>query len=248
MTQLAPLPSRPAPPLASSDADAAAAAVAVAIDRYLAGACAGLDRVLAGVTLLEPPRRDPVVAARMVARLVETLAGLALGGLVGPVLAAIRRGFGAAIVAEVEAALRDRLGAIVPPAPAMFGLDDGPVRSVAVEARQTLRRRMAHARAGARALLGEVAGTIAPHGAGELRVAARTIALVADEPLVAERYAVQVAEGWACALAAIRGEPAKPSDEPLWRHWQRRVRGLAEAAAPLTRADLAAQGYVMQIG
>ncbi len=190
------------------------------IDLYVSCTTSRLDRAVADLTLSEPAVHDPVSAARVLECLLETLAGLAIGSTVGAVIAGVRRTFG------VESATRTD---IRPPARDVRYLDDpGPFRSITGALKQRLRQRIALGERDVRALTAAIEGQIA---AGDRRAFARMLSLLAEDELVAERYAHQVRAGWRCAHAAIDGRTV-PAVTAMWQHWARRFAGERHVVVP----------------
>lgn len=226
------------------------APLATAIDDYLATSCGGLDRAVVVAELPAVKVRDPERAARTIDQLCETLAGLAIGTVIGAVAAGVRRGFGPELGARVTSAIGRAAEGLTRQAPArVFALDDAPVRSFADEVKRRVRRRIALAPGHARPMLDAAAQEITTREASELRAFVRMLALTAEDPVLAERYAAQLAAGWRCARAVIEGSPPAMDLDGAWPQWLRRARGLrAEAPAPLTSAQLAEHGFVMRIG
>src|SRR5688500_11472940 len=87
-----------------------------AIDVYLSAISERFDRAVADLDLAEPTARNLDLAGRTIDRLIETLAGLAIGSVVGAVIAGVRRSFGAEVRARVEGAAARAIGSpAIPP-------------------------------------------------------------------------------------------------------------------------------------
>jgi hypothetical protein len=219
--------------------------VAATLARYASASCAQLDRLIARAALAEPIARDVDGAARALAPLIETLTGLAIGRAIGAVMQGVRRSFDGATAARAEAAMHSAASTLEPArAPALFALDDAPCRTFAGELRLRLRRRLALA---PRDVLAGITAMADALTADELAPFARLIGLLADDPLLGDRFAPQLARAWRCFAAVAEGTAHAPTDA-LWARWLRDVRGeVAPAPAP-TPAQLAAAGVVVQIG
>ena len=212
------------------------------IDHYLSTTATRIDRAVGDLILAEPTARDLDLAGRTLDRLIETLAGLAIGSVVGAVLAGVRRSFGAEVRGRVERAAARAIGTIGSPAIApLHGIDAAPVRSLAIEVQQRLRRRNSIAVRDARVLVDAVAGAV-----DERRAFDRMLGLIADDATIAERYAAQVAAGWECATGVIEGRVVEAS-AAVWGQWAARLAGRRAAHEP-THVQLAAEGFVMRIG
>jgi len=212
-----------------------------AIDRYLISTTGRFDRVVAELVLVEPTTCDIDLAGRTLDRMIETVAGLAIGSLVGAVIAGVRRGFDAEVRARVELAVARTIGKIAPPALQLHGLDVAPVRSLALEVQQRVRRRISVAARDARVLLTAIAAAV-----DEPRVFVRLVGLLADDVVISERYGELVAAGWQCAVAVIERRAAEAT-ATVWRQWAQRINGVRELVPP-TRRELAAAGFILQIG
>ena len=213
-----------------------------AIDHYLSATSARIDRAVAELVLAEPTARDLDLAARTIDRLIETLAGLAIGSVVGAVLAGVRRSFGAEVRAKVERAAARAINTIgSPEISPLHGIDAAPVRSLAIEVQQRLRRRNALTVHDTRVLLLAIGAAI-----DERHVFDRVLGVIADDPTIAEGYAAQVAAGWVAAGAVIESRVVEAS-AAVWAQWAERLVGRRAAAEP-TQNELAAAGFVMRIG
>ncbi len=216
----------------------------IPIEQYLMATSSHLDRAVADLVLTEPLTYDVDLAARTIDRLIETLAGLAIGSVVGAVLAGVRRSFGAAVIARVERAAARWIGAIgSPEVSPLHGLDAAPVRSLALETQQRLRRRNAFSARDVRVMIEAIASVFAP---SELRVFHHMLGVIADDPTLGERYTELVASGWVAATAVIEDRTVEAS-ATVWSQWAARIAGRRAAPVP-TPQQLAAAGFVMQIG
>lgn len=213
-----------------------------AIDHYLSATSARIDRAVADLVLAEPTAPDLDLAARTIDRLIETLAGLAIGSVVGAVLAGVRRSFGPDVRKQVERVAARAINSIgSPEISPLHGLDAAPVRSLAIEVQQRLRRRNALTVRDTRVLL--VAISAAIH---EGHVFDRILGVIAEDATIAERYAALVAAGWECATAVIEARVVEAS-AAVWGLWAARIGGRPPTQEP-TQEQLAAAGFVMRIG
>jgi hypothetical protein len=122
-------------------------------------------------------------------------------------------------------------------------MDEDPVTSNVAGLKHALRRRIGLGHAAAIELLLPIDGQIA---AADRAAFARMMGGLAQDELVAERFAPQVQAGWRCAVAAIEGRTI-PAIDPLWQRWAQRFRGERPVVTP-TSSELAAAGVIMQIG
>jgi hypothetical protein len=220
-----------------------------AIHAYVAAACGHLDRVIAGTPLTEPVVRDYDPVAHTLDRLIETLAGLALGSVVGEVVSGLRRGIDVATFSRVERTMLRVLADVRPRAAApVYGLDHTPVRTLVFELQHRLRRRLALASGDARALVALIASAVIDAAPEQASAVVQVLARASADSIIAERYRARLEAGWRCATAIIEGKPDAIGDDRMWRLWMARVGGVHELAAPLSPVDLAAEGYVMRIG
>lgn len=214
------------------------------IDHYLAATSSRLDGAVSSLVLIEPVTFDVDLAARTIDRLIETLAGLAIGSVVGAVLAGVRRSFGAEIIARVERAAARAIGAIrSPDVSPLHGIDAAPVRALAIETQQRLRRRNALSAHDARVMISAIADAL---DASERRVFDHMLGVIADDPVLDDRYSELVASGWVAATAVIEGRVVEAS-ATVWSQWAARISGRRAAPVP-TQQQLAAAGFVMRIG
>ncbi len=214
------------------------------IDDYLTATSSHLDRAVTSLVLIEPVTYNVDLAARTIDRLIETLAGLAIGNVVGAVVGGVRRSFGADVIARVERAASNSIGAIgSPEISPPHGLDAAAVRSLALETQQRLRRRNAFSARDVRVMIDAIASAF---DASERRVFEHMLGVIADDPTLAERYTGLVASGWVAATAVIEGRVVEASAK-VWSEWASRIGGRRAASVP-TQQQLAAAGFVMQIG
>lgn len=215
-----------------------------ACDLYLSAISTRLDRAVADLVLAEPTARDLHLACRTIDRLIETLAGLAIGSVVGAVLFGVRRSFGAEVSGRAERAAAHAIGAIGSPAVSpLHGLDAAPVRSLAIETLQRLRRRNALAVRDARVLLIAITDAVDVTERGAFD---RMLAVIADDATIPDRYTIQVTAGWQAATAIIESRVVEAS-AAVWGQWAARLSGRKAAPVP-TPDELAAAGFVMRIG
>jgi hypothetical protein len=204
-------------------ADAHANAVAARLAEALLAAIAPLP---------EPPR--PYSRERALSlswRLVDALAGFALGAALAPVIGCVRRAAGvdqvalrrALATATARYDVRARPSAALTPTGVVIA--DAAKRPLVDELGSQLHRRLLDGAADLRAV---IAALLAPVPIAGLD------ALVADlgranDDLAAQRFADQLAHGWATYTAELAGVamPAIEQDRTraLWTLWRRRVRG-----------------------
>jgi hypothetical protein len=221
-------------------------ALATDIEHVVSATFARLDANLVALRLGEPRARDTDLAALTIDRLIETLTGLAIGNVIGAVRAGVRRGFGGALRATIEQVMRNATATLEPAAAApLYAMDDAPVRSLGAELVERLRGRIALAQRDAGAVLEAITAAIESADPSELGPFGRILGLLAEDEVIAERYARQVIAGWACACAVIEQRPAITT-EPVWQQWARKISGVREIVTP-TRTQLAASGFVMRI-
>lgn len=214
------------------------------IDDYIAATSSQLDRAVASLVLIEPTTYDLGLAGRTIDRLIETLAGLAIGSIIGAVLAGVRRSFGADVIARIERAAARSIGAIgSPDVSPLHGLDAAPVRSLALETQQRLRRRAAASARDVRVMLDAIASAF---DANERRVFEHMLGVIGGDPTLGERYTALVASGWVAATAMIEGGVVEASAR-VWSEWAARIAGRRAAPEP-TQEQVAAAGFVMRIG
>ena len=220
-----------------------------AIHAYVVAMCGHLDRVVVGTPLTEPVVRDYDPVAYTVDRLIETLAGLALGSVVSGVVNGLRRGIDAAAFRRVERTMLRALADFRPRAVApVYGLDHTPVRTLVFELQHRLRRRIALAHGDARALVASIAKVVTDAAPEQVPVVIHVLAQASADSIVAERYQARLEAGWRRASAIIEGKPDAIGDDGMWRLWAARVAGVHEVAETLSPVELAAEGYVMRIG
>lgn len=219
--------------------------VEATIERYVTASCERLDRLLAAAELAEPVIKDADRAVKAIDPLIETLTGLALGRVIGAVMHGVRRTFAPATNARVQAAMTGALRTLAPPAaPVLFVLDASPCRAFGHELRQRLRRRITLAPRDARTVITSMAR---PLESDELAPFVRMLSLLADDPLLGDRFAPQIALAWRCYVSVVEGTTCDPVDA-MWARWLRKVRGEPEPMPAPTRTQLAAAGFLVQVG
>lgn len=228
---------------------------ASAIDRYLAETFHSLERALVTTLpeLVEPRVDDPLRALRRLGLLIETLAGFALGSILG----AVRR----ELPESARRAITGQLIALAHPAPpTLTPILDEPVPFLADATSRPLldalgahvHTRLCRSMRDARTALTSIERTLAPLAPDALHAALDRLAGT-DHTAVA--FADHLALGWqhyAATLGAAR-DPDLP-DEPrwnttrgLWRAFRRRI---DRPTAPLepTHEQVREAGYMMRIG
>jgi hypothetical protein len=219
--------------------------VDASIERYVAESCRRIDRLLVAAELAEPIVKDADRAVNAIEPLIETLTGLAIGRVIGAVMHGVRRTFEPAVAVRVQVAMHDALRTVAAPElPALFALDNSPCRAFGHEVRQRLRRRIGLATRDARAVIAAMSRAFAPD---ELAPFTRMLALLAEDPMLGDRFAPQIALAWRCYVAVVEGTACDPG-EAMWARWLRKVRGEAEPVPAPTRTQLAAAGVIARIG
>lgn len=227
---------RPAAPTSTTDALAS----------YLTSALGRIDRAIGAASFSVPADLDADRAARMIAPLAETLAGLAMGTIVSAVSSAVRKSLGAETTQQVAAALATQVARYEPRRlPALAVLDDTPSRSFGEELAKRLRARIALEIAETRRMLAVVADIVASGGPIEVRALNRMLEACAADPLVADKFTRDLERGWAAWCAVLTN--ARPEQSALWTLWSRRVRGEQEVLTPTT-AEVMAAGFIARIG
>jgi hypothetical protein len=199
--------------------------------RYLAAAHGRFDRVIADATLREPRIKHFDRAVQLVDRLIETTLGLAIGRMIGAVVHGMRASFGYEVARRIDrilggATIEAPQNAVLDLAPQCFGdVFRGDVRRRLLLAPRTVR---------------PVAEAIAAV-ANEQVVVERVLELLAEDPLPAERFAGEVAEGWR-VFASVAGDQQATTQMPLWIEW------LARVAGPRAVVTALPEGYINRIG
>lgn len=221
--------------------------VAHAAHAYLASAHSRIDRVIGAASLAEPRFADLDRAARLVTPLVETLAALAMGTIVGGVARAVRRALGDEVTARVATMLARHVATYAPrPVSVLAILDESPARSFSGELARRLRQRIASIAPDTRALLLSIADIVAAGTPEDVHAFERVLAASATDSLLDDKYARDLARGWAAWIAVAGGPPvAEPT--PLWRLWMQRARGEREVLTP-SPVEIVAAGFIARIG
>jgi hypothetical protein len=218
-----------------------------AIRAYLASAISRIDKAIGSAAFVEPRSGDVDRAARIISPLVETLAALAMGTIVGGVAHAVRRALGGEVTAKVAAMLAAQVGRYEPrPIPALAVLDESPSRSFGEELAKRLRMRVAMIAGDTRVMLISIAELVAQSGDVEAHAFERVIATCAADSMIDDKFARDLQRGWAAWTAVVTsGAVEEPS--ALWKLWAQRVRGEREAVTPST-AEVVAAGFIARIG
>ncbi|HEU0031379.1 MAG TPA: hypothetical protein VFQ53_12150 [Kofleriaceae bacterium] len=218
-----------------------------ALERFVATSFRQLDRRVRVTlaTLVEPRVSDPARALQRLQRLVETLTGLAIGGTLGALATAIRRGFDATTTAAVDRELAAIAHHLAPACLPLAGstmpfLADADRRPLVDELGQRLHRRLGHASRETTELATRLVAAI------DTVPLVRCLDRLADDPLPADRFADHLTRGWAALSALVAGTPWHDDGRP-WQAWMRRARGEREAQTT-TQAALVAAGYINRIG
>jgi hypothetical protein len=216
--------------VSEADDDALDAAIEAYLSHTASRLVRVLDHALAGFE--EPsPHVAPDRALRLVAPLVETLAGFALGRLAGALATGVRRWFGD----DVARAVHAELGALAPrgrPEPLRTRyLADAAARPLVDELAQRLHPRVLRISGELRAAASATRAIVEQRAPGRQRTLATVFDLLRADELALERIAEELAAGWAQYRALLAGAPA-PAGSPMWIAWARRARGHAAAAAP----------------
>jgi hypothetical protein len=236
----------------------------LAMERYVETVLEPARRAaLAHVHTLPEPRapEDATFALRTLARLVEALAGFAVGAAIAPILQRLRRTAGADARREIHRALQPMLAPTGPdgsaPSEASAGasltaprppfLADAEQRPLVDQLGRALCARLAFAERDAchllRPLLASAAGARADATGHAIALAAVRAAL-SEAPWLAERFAAAISAAWRDTAALLHRTP--PTDGP-WAAFCRRAANLPEPALALTQADLVAAGFVLRI-
>ncbi len=217
-----------------------------AIRAYLTSALSRIDKAI-GTAAFVDPRGDLDRGARAMSPLVETLAALAMGTIVGGVAHAVRRSLGAEVTAKIAAMLAKQVATYEPrPIPALALFDESPSRSFGEELAKRLRSRIAMVIGDAHAMLMSIADLVAQSGPIETHAFERVIAACTADSILDDKYARDLQRGWA-AWTAVVTNGALDQPTALWRLWMRRVRGEREMLTPST-AEVVAAGFIAQIG
>ncbi|MFN0247253.1 MAG: hypothetical protein ACKV2T_10230 [Kofleriaceae bacterium] len=217
-----------------------------AIRRYLASAISRIDRVI-GAAALVHPKGDFDRAARAMSPLVETLAGLAIGTIVGGVAQAVRRSHGPQVTAKIAAMLAAQVASYEPhPIPAIAILDESPARSFRDELAKRLRARIAMLAGDARGMLVSIAQIVVASGPDRALDFERVLGTCAVDSILDEKYARDLQRGWD-AWDAVVGNTTAREQTPLWRLWSQRVRGERHVLTP-SAAEVVVAGFIARIG
>lgn len=221
--------------------------LALAIDRHVTATSTTLARVLATAVASfdEPGPRDPARALHHLSYLIETLLGVAAGGVIGRVVSAVLRGLGPDAGFAFEIPLRDALRRVGPGnrrrvitlTPAAAFLQDAAARPLVDELGARLYPRLAHAGRDHRAILTQLAAAIP---AARAEGFASTLAALDDDPMLASLWSEHLQVAWRhYAVAGVAdSEPELPPELAgvpaceTWRAWLRRVRGEAPPPEP----------------
>jgi hypothetical protein len=237
----------PATLLANASSSVTSASTIASISAYLSSAISRVDRVIGNAPLIEPKDGDVDRAARTMSPLVETLAGLAIGTIVGGVAHAVRRSHGAHVTAKIAAMLATQVATYEPrPIPALAILDESPSRSFREELAKRLRTRIAMIAADARGMLMSIAQIVVTSGPDQAIDFEHLLAACAADQIIDEKYARDLGRGWDAWTAVVAN--ATPREQtPLWRLWSSRVRGERQVLTPST-AEVVAAGFIARIG
>lgn len=236
----------PATLLANASASITSDSTVASISAYLASAISRIDRVI-GHTALVEPNGDLDRAARAMSPLVETLAGLAIGTIVGGVARAVRRSHGPQVTATIAAMLATQVATYRPrPIPALAILDESPSRSFREELAKRLRARIVMVAGDARGLLMSIAQIVVTSGPDQALDFEHVLATCTADQLIDEKYARDLQRGWD-AWTAVVSSVAACDQTPLWRLWSQRVRGERDVLTPST-AEVVAAGFIARVG
>jgi hypothetical protein len=236
----------PATLLANASSSVTSTSTAAAISAYLASAISRIDRVIGSAPLVEP-KGDLDRAARSMSPLVETLAGLAIGTIVGGVAQAVRRSHGPQVTAKIAAMLATQVASYEPrPIPALAILDESPSRSFREELAKRLRARIAMLAGDTRAMLMSIAQIVVTSGPDEAIDFERVLARCAADSMIDDKYARDLQRGWD-AWTTVVGSTTAREQTPLWRLWSQRVRGERHVLTP-SAAEVVAAGFIARIG
>lgn len=232
---------------AALESPSAHASPADALRAYLASALSRIDRAIGIADLAEPKRPDMDRAARLLVPLAETLAGLAIGTIVGGVAHASRRALGGEVTAAISALLARHAATYEPrPIPAMSVFDDTPSRSFREELAKRLRMRIAMLSGDARSMLMSIGDIVAESGSIETHAFERVLATCATESMLDDKFVRDLQRGWTAWTAVIANADLE-GPTALWRLWTQRVRGEREVLTPST-AEVVAAGFIARIG
>ena len=210
---------------------------------------ATLARVLRKSTqdLVEPRLGDLQKAIRILDRLVETIAGFAIGTIAGEVFGGVRTWFGEETLLE----LRRQLGSAWPASCAQSGaletpyLEDAAERPFVDELARKLHVRFCRMSEDVQALLAAVDSLCESrrHRVGVM------FDLLAKEENVEKRVQAELMFGWSMCIAAVTGHPLPTRQErtarsqALWLAWEHQLCG----TPVLTRAEPEQAGYIMLV-
>jgi hypothetical protein len=234
----------PARLLAHASSTVTSSSTAASISAYLASAISRIDRVIGSAPLVEP-KGDPDRAARSMSPLVETLAGIAIGTIVGGVAQAVRRSHGPHVTAKIAAMLATQVATYEPrPIPALAILDESPSRWFREELAKRLRARISMLAGDVRAMLMSIAQIVVTSGPDEAIDFERVLANA--DSLIDEKYARDLQRGWDAWTAVVASTTVR-EQTPLWRLWSQRVRGERHVLTP-SAAEVVAAGFIARIG
>lgn len=155
--------------------------------------------------LVDPPIHDTDRALRLLAPLVDTLEGFAIGSAIGHVATSVRRWSGEALARDVLARLRRHIRSAARPEPE----DVAPTLAGELAAR--MHRRLAHMPVAA--FVAEAGSLISP--------------IATHDDLLEPRLAAEIETGWQHYRSLLLGARL-PTTSPLWHTWDKKVRGERE--------------------
>jgi hypothetical protein len=206
---------------------------ATAISAYVEAVSEALGRTLvSSIETLEEPASpaDPERATKLLASVIEMLAGFAIGAAIGLVASAVRRQLPAEVRTAVDRDLAEatrRCGAVPldrgHPTLVRSFLADRDERPLLDELGTRLQLRLIHAAIDLREALSAIARAIERIAPDQLRWFTSTLTLHARDEMVTERFAHQLQCGW-LAYRSVLVNGSLPEGEP-WQLWSRRMRG-----------------------
>jgi hypothetical protein len=225
--------------------------VTAAIDRYVATTTDLLGRVLATTLAAfeQPIAPDPAIALARLSYLVETLLGVAAGGVIGSAITEVLRQLSKDLSPAIRRTLRDALRRIGParPAPDASALSavlpsfiaDPAARPLVDELGARLHARIARASRDHHHVLISCASAIPAASASSF---AATLAQLDTDPMLEHLWAEHLRVAWCHYAAAIAQDrdaaPALPPELATstacktWHAWLSRIRGEREQAKP----------------